>query len=171
MARQLYLTLALEAAPPPATTAKAFAVVRGVLARRGIAMPGLAMDNGAGLSRAARVTAGGLVRLLAAADRSDFRDVFESSLAVAAVDGTAQARFRDIPPGQALLKTGTLDGVRAVAGYVRAASGRRYALAAIVNDRNAAQAAGALEYVVQWVDSEGAAPARCATSPARGGCP
>jgi D-alanyl-D-alanine carboxypeptidase/D-alanyl-D-alanine-endopeptidase (penicillin-binding protein 4) len=146
-------------------------VVQRVLAQRQVAMPGLAMDNGAGLSRRARVTAGGLVRLLRAADRSTFRDAFADSLAVAAVDGTAQNRFRDIPPGEALLKTGTLDGVRAIAGYVHGGGGRRYAIAAMVNDRNAAQAASALEYLVQWVDTEGAAPQRCATSPARGGCP
>jgi D-alanyl-D-alanine carboxypeptidase/D-alanyl-D-alanine-endopeptidase (penicillin-binding protein 4) len=171
MARQLFLTLALEGAAPPATTQKAIGVVQRVLAQRQVAMPGLAMDNGAGLSRRARVTAGGLVRLLRAADRSTFRDAFADSLAVAAVDGTAQNRFRDIPPGEALLKTGTLDGVRAIAGYVHGGGGRRYAIAAMVNDRNAAQAASALEYLVQWVDTEGAAPQRCATSPARGGCP
>lgn len=170
MAREVFLTLALEAAPPPATPAKAFAVVRSVLAQRSVAMPGLHMDNGAGLSRNARATAAGLVRLLRAADASTFRDAFESSLAISAVDGTVQDRFREIP-GQALLKTGTLDGVRAIAGYVQAGSGRRYAVAAMVNDPHAAQAAGALEYLVQWVDTEGAAPVRCATSPARGGCP
>ena len=49
------------------------------------------------------------------------------------------------------------------------------AFAYVCNGRNektvAAQAGAALEYLVQWVDSEGALPARCTTSPARAGCP
>ena len=44
--------------------------------------------------------------------------------------------------GQALLKTGTLEGARAIAGYVIDADGRRWALAAIVNHPNAARRAG-----------------------------
>jgi D-alanyl-D-alanine carboxypeptidase/D-alanyl-D-alanine-endopeptidase (penicillin-binding protein 4) len=171
MARQVYLSLALAAGAPPATPRKAAAAVRGVLARRQVDIPGLVLDNGAGLSRRARITAGGLVRLLLAAERSPVRDAFVDSLAIAAVDGTVEHRFRDIPAGEAHLKTGTLDGVRAIAGYVQGASGRRYAIAAMVNDRHAARAAGALEYLVRWIDTEGTAPALCATSPARGGCP
>lgn len=152
MARQIFLTLALEAAPPPATPQKAFDVVRRFLALRKIAMPKLVMENGSGLSRSERATAGGLVRLLVAADRSAVREDFASSLGVAAVDGTVGQRFlSDSVGGQALLKTGTLEGVRAMAGYVLAADGHRYAVAAIVNDRNAARGGPALDYVVQWV--------------------
>ena len=152
MARQIFLTLALEAAPPPATPQKAFEVVRRFLALRKIAMPKLVMENGSGLSRSERATAGGLVRLLVAADRSAVREDFASSLGVAAVDGTVGQRFlSDSVGGQALLKTGTLEGVRAMAGYVLAADGHRYAVAAIVNDRNAARGGPALDYVVQWV--------------------
>ena len=53
--------------------------------------------------------------------------------------------------GQALLKTGTLEGVRALAGYVVEPTGRRFTVVAIVNDRNAARAGPALDYLVQWV--------------------
>ena len=54
-----------------------------------------------------------------AADASTVRDEFASSLAVAATDGTLQRRFQNgSVAGQALLKTGTLEGVRAIAGYV-----------------------------------------------------
>ena len=59
MARQIFLTLALEAAPPPATPAKAADVVRRFLALRRIALPKLVMENGSGLSRNERITAGG----------------------------------------------------------------------------------------------------------------
>jgi len=163
MARQVFLTLALEAAPPPATPAKAAEVVRRVLALRGVTMPRLVMENGSGLSRNERITAGNLVRLLIAADRSAVREDFASSLAVAAIDGTVERRFLSGPvAGQALLKTGSLEGVRALAGYVLDATGHRHAVAAIVNHPNAARAGPALDALVQWTYQNGATwdPAR-----------
>jgi D-alanyl-D-alanine carboxypeptidase/D-alanyl-D-alanine-endopeptidase (penicillin-binding protein 4) len=157
MARQIFLTLALEAAPPPATPQKAADVVRRFLALRKIAMPKLVMENGSGLSRHERVTAGGLVRLLLAADRSAVREDFASSLAVAAVDGTVERRFQTGPAaGQALLKTGSLEGVRALAGYVLDVQGHRYAVAAIINHPNAARGGAALDALVQWIYANGA---------------
>jgi D-alanyl-D-alanine carboxypeptidase/D-alanyl-D-alanine-endopeptidase (penicillin-binding protein 4) len=155
MARQVFLTLATADAPPPATTAGATAAVRRWLARRNLKMPELVLDNGSGLSRRERISAGSLARLLVAADASPVREEFASSLAVAATDGTVQRRFQDRSvAGQALLKTGTLEGVRALAGYVLDPDGRRYAIAAIVNHPNAARAASALDFLVQWVYRE-----------------
>jgi D-alanyl-D-alanine carboxypeptidase/D-alanyl-D-alanine-endopeptidase (penicillin-binding protein 4) len=152
MARQLFLTLATAGAPPPATTTGATAVVRRWLAGRKLGMPELVLDNGSGLSRRERISAGSLVRLLLAADASAVREEFASSLAVAAMDGTVQRRFQngDVA-GQALLKTGTLEGARALAGYVIDRDGRRYAVAAIVNHPHAAGSGGALDFLVQWV--------------------
>jgi D-alanyl-D-alanine carboxypeptidase/D-alanyl-D-alanine-endopeptidase (penicillin-binding protein 4) len=129
--------------------------VRRWLARRKLKMPELVLDNGSGLSRRERISAGSLARLLVAADASAVREEFASSLAVAAMDGTVQRRFQDRSvAGQALLKTGTLEGVRALAGYVLDPDGRRYAIAAIVNHPNAARAGGALDFLVQWVYRE-----------------
>ncbi len=152
MARQVFLTLAAASARPPATTAGAARAVAQWLARRRLRLPALVLDNGSGLSRRERVSAVGLAHLLLAADASAVRDEFESSLAVAAIDGTVARRFQDGGvAGQALLKTGTLDGVRALAGYVIDASGRRFAVAAIVNHPNAGRAQPAIDGLVQWV--------------------
>jgi len=85
------------------------------------------------------------------------REEFERSLAVAAIDGTVERRFRnDDVAGSALLKTGSLEGVRAIAGYVLDASGHRFSVVAIVNDRNAARARPALDDLVEWVYRNGA---------------
>ncbi|MFO1415209.1 MAG: D-alanyl-D-alanine carboxypeptidase/D-alanyl-D-alanine-endopeptidase [Burkholderiales bacterium] len=155
MARQVFLTLATAKHPPPATPALATEVVQGWLKEKKIPLTGLVLENGSGLSRRERVTANGLARLLAAADASPVREEFASSLAVAAVDGTVQKRFRDgSVAGQALLKTGTLEGVRALAGYVIDAQGRRYILVAIINHPNAGRGAPALDYLVQWIYEE-----------------
>jgi D-alanyl-D-alanine carboxypeptidase/D-alanyl-D-alanine-endopeptidase (penicillin-binding protein 4) len=108
------------------------------------------------LSRRERVTPIALNRLLLAADASSVREEFERSLAVAATDGTVERRFRDEDvAGQALLKTGTLEGVRALAGYVNDATGRRFTVVAIVNDRRAAQAWPAFDYLLRWVYRNG----------------
>jgi D-alanyl-D-alanine carboxypeptidase/D-alanyl-D-alanine-endopeptidase (penicillin-binding protein 4) len=157
MARQIFLTLAVASAAPPATPAKAVDAVKRWLAARKLAMPGLVLENGSGLSRRERTTPIALNRLLLAADASAVREEFERSLAVAAIDGTVERRFRDRDvAGQALLKTGSLEGVRALAGYVLDANGRRYSVVALVNDPHAARATPALDYLVQWVYRNGA---------------
>jgi D-alanyl-D-alanine carboxypeptidase/D-alanyl-D-alanine-endopeptidase (penicillin-binding protein 4) len=157
MARQIFLTLATMQSAAPATPAGAADTIKRWLASRKLAMPGLVLENGSGLSRHERTTAGAFNRLLIAANASKVRDEFASSLGVAAVDGTVERRFRNgSVAGQALLKTGSLDGVRALAGYVTDPSGRRFTVVAIVNDRNAARAAPALDYLVQWVYRYGA---------------
>ena len=152
MARQLFLTLATTAQPPPATTAGAAEAVRRWLARRKLPMRGLVLENGSGLSRQERVSASGLAYLLVAANASKVREEFASSLAVAATDGTVERRFQNgTVAGQALLKTGTLEGVRALAGYVIDAEGRRYIVVALINHPDAARGQAALDYLVQWV--------------------
>jgi D-alanyl-D-alanine carboxypeptidase/D-alanyl-D-alanine-endopeptidase (penicillin-binding protein 4) len=156
MARQIFLTLATTRHIPPATPALAADVVRKWVKEKKLAMPVLVLENGSGLSRKERITANGLAWLLASADRSAVREEFASSLAVAAMDGTLQKRFRDgSVAGQALLKTGSLEGVRALAGYVIDAEGRRFIVAAIINHPNAARGSAALDYLVQWVYREG----------------
>jgi len=163
MARQVFLTLATVDAPPPASVAGAAAAVKRWLSRRNLKMPELVLENGSGLSRRERISAGSLARLLLAADASPVRDEFASSLAVAATDGTVQRRFQNgSVAGQALLKTGTLEGVRALAGYVIDGGGRRFVVVAIVNHANSAMTQGALDALVQWVYREGATwtPAR-----------
>ena len=157
MARQIFLTLATTKHPPPATPALAADVVHKWVKEKKLNMPGLVLENGSGLSRRERATAAGLAHLLASADASKVREEFASSLAVAAMDGTVQKRFRDgTVAGQALLKTGSLEGVRALAGYVIDATGRRFIVVAIINHPNAARGAAALDYLVQWVYLEGA---------------
>ena len=114
-------------------------------------MPELVIENGSGLSRQERLSAGSLARLLDAADASPVREEFASSLAVAALDGTLQRRFQNgSVAGQALLKTGSLEGVRALAGYVIDAQGRRWTVVAMVNHPNASRAQSALDALVGW---------------------
>ena len=152
MARQVFLTMAATEYPPPATTAHASAVVRRWMRERNISSPDLLLENGSGLSRHERIAAQSLGRVLLAADQSKVRAEYLSSLAVAATDGTVRHRFEnDDVAEQALLKTGSLEGVRAIAGYVLVPNGRAFVVVCFVNHRNAAAAQPALDAFVKWL--------------------
>jgi D-alanyl-D-alanine carboxypeptidase/D-alanyl-D-alanine-endopeptidase (penicillin-binding protein 4) len=151
MAQQLLLTLAR--APADGATPATFESARAALAawwraRLGPDLPVPQVDNGAGLSREARVTAAALARLLQLAWASPWMPELLSSLPVVGVDGTL--RRSPLTPGVAHLKTGSLADVRAVAGYVHLPDGRRRVLVAIVNHPNARAAQGALDALVRW---------------------
>ncbi len=108
------------------------AIARWLSAYR-IAMPAVVIDNGAGLSRRSRASAAGLSALLAAGWRSPYRPEFLASLPLAAIDGTMRKRLRDTSlAGRARVKTGLINGIRAMAGYVHAADGRHYSVAMII---------------------------------------
>jgi D-alanyl-D-alanine carboxypeptidase/D-alanyl-D-alanine-endopeptidase (penicillin-binding protein 4) len=143
MARHLLLTLAAEKAGRPGTTANGQRLVAELLAARGIEIPGLVIENGAGLSRIERVTAAGLAGVLQDAARSPYAAEFQASLPLAAVDGTLRRRFRTPGmEGRVRMKTGNLQDVSALAGYVNAASGRNYVAVIILNHPGADSGAG-----------------------------
>lgn len=146
MAQQLFLTLALEK-----NGVASFAGARQLLrqwwqVRMGPLDAPPEADNGAGLSRSARLTAQALARMLQLAWASPLMPELLASLPIAGVDGT----LRRSPARAAHLKTGSLRDVLAIAGYVHAASGRRYVLVAIVNHANASAAAPLLEALIDW---------------------
>lgn len=124
---------------------------------QGLALPSLVIENGSGLSRQARISAGDMVTLLARAAGSPTARWFEASLPVVGIDGTMRTRLRMDPvAGQAQIKTGTLQNVRAIAGYVTAASGRRYALSLMINGKYPAERAlHAQDELLRWVYRHG----------------
>jgi D-alanyl-D-alanine carboxypeptidase/D-alanyl-D-alanine-endopeptidase (penicillin-binding protein 4) len=153
MARQIYLTLGAEASGKAANAERAESALRNWLEARGLAMPGLVLENGAGLSRVERLAAGALARLLSDAFASPLMPEFISSLPLVGIDGTM--RKRNGAAGNAHIKSGLLTEVRAIAGYVLAASGRRYAVAAIINHANARDGQAAHDALLQWLYSNG----------------
>ena len=156
MARQLFLTLSAETLKLPGQAERSARAVKTWLAEKKIGGDELVMENGSGLSRIERASAGMLGRLLVAAYRSPVMPEFMSSMPLVAYDGTMRRRLktRDIA-GQAHIKTGSLNDVRAIGGYVLAASGKRYAVIFIVNHGNAGGAQAAQDALLQWVYAEG----------------
>jgi D-alanyl-D-alanine carboxypeptidase/D-alanyl-D-alanine-endopeptidase (penicillin-binding protein 4) len=158
MARQLFLTLGMESGRRPASTEDAGAAIRSWLDARGLSVPELVLENGSGLSRRERISAEAMGRLLQAAWRSSVMPELMASLPVTATDGTMRKRLRQNGvAGQAHIKTGSLEGVRSIAGYVLDKSGRRWIVVFFVNHANAAGAQPAQDALLQWVYERGGA--------------
>ena len=153
MAHQLYLTLGAEQAGRPGTPEHAQRAVREWLSSRTLEMPELVLENGAGLSRIERVSPASLARLLVHAYASPLMPEFVSSLPLVGVDGTMKRRIGAV--GNAHVKSGLLVDVRAIAGYVHARSGRRYAVVSIINHPQAGDGQPAHEALLEWVFSHG----------------
>lgn len=126
MTRQLLLTLGAKQFGTPGTMEKGRQAVYSILAENGIDTKGIKLDNGSGLSRSAKISARQLADLLAQAYRDAYMPEFLASLALTGVDGTLVNRFRkDDIRGRSHLKTGTLDFVTAIAGYMLNRDGKR----------------------------------------------
>lgn len=143
MTRQIFLTLGAEAFGAPATLEKSRAALLQALADNDLVFDELVVDNGAGLSRDARISAASLMALLQSAWRHRYAMDFFASMPVPGVDGTLASRFERGPfVGQAYIKTGTLDHVSAVAGLVNSPDGGRYLLVMMINHPNVHKGAG-----------------------------
>lgn len=152
MARNLFLTIGAVADKPPGTPAKSVDVIGRFLRTQALSMPELTLANGSGLSREEHISANSLADLLQNANASSVAQVFVASLPVAGVDGTMRNRLRTEPVlGNAHIKTGTLNDVRAIAGYVAAANGESYVVVSFINDRHAAGARAAHDALLEWV--------------------
>jgi serine-type D-Ala-D-Ala carboxypeptidase/endopeptidase (penicillin-binding protein 4) len=152
MSRQLFLTLAAARGGAPATLERASAVVHEWLKTRGLAIPELVIENGSGLSRVERISARSLGELLIEAFRSPVMPELVASLPLAAADGTMRKRLKTADvAGQAHIKTGSLVGVRSIAGYVLDGRGRRVVVVFIVNHPNAGASQAAQDALLRWV--------------------
>ncbi len=126
------------------------------LQRAGIPAGEVRFEEGSGLSRHNVVTPRALVRLLEFMARHPQAAVFREALPVAGVDGTLRHRLRGTPAeGNARAKTGTLDLVAALAGYVASAAGESLAFALLLNQYSPPAgerpARAELDDVVNWL--------------------
>jgi len=102
------------------------------LRRAGIPTVGLAVADGSGLSRDNACTARQLALLLAHINGQPFGDLFRDSLSVAGAEGSLRRRLKDVA-GRVQAKTGTMTGVRGLAGYVSDDARPRFAFAVLFN--------------------------------------
>lgn len=112
------------------------AVVKAFLKQIGIPDDGIVQYDGSGLSRHDLITPAAVTALYAyMAKQSRFAAAWRDSLTIGGVDGTLRNRFKGTAAaGNIRGKTGTIDQVSALSGYMMTAGGEQVVLSIVVND-------------------------------------
>ena len=176
MARQLFLSLSLNKEAPtkntppinsqmgsllsinppaPASVELSEIALRSWVIKKGFDFPELALENGAGLSRKERISPLNLSLLLQDIQLSPFSAEIEASLPIVGVDGTLKKRLDNCAvTAHAHLKTGSLEGVKSIAGYVQSRSGKQWILVFIINHPNASAGQRAQDEMIEWIEQQ-----------------
>ena len=174
MARQLYLSLSLGKIPPalniplentstddtfpvtpqaPANVEKSEVILREWINKKGLDFPELVIENGAGLSRKARISAHSMASLLQDIQLSPYSAEIEASLPIAGVDGTMRKRHDNCAvTTHAHMKTGSLEGVKTIAGYLQSHSGKQWIFVFMINHPNASMGQQAQDELLEWLE-------------------
>jgi D-alanyl-D-alanine carboxypeptidase/D-alanyl-D-alanine-endopeptidase (penicillin-binding protein 4) len=136
IAEMVVKTLGAELKGTPGSWAKGLEVEEDLLAELGIPRGTYVLKNGSGLNDTNRFTARQLATLLQAVwKRFPVASEFVSSLGIAARDGTMRLRMEGTDAaGRLRAKTGTLERVTALSGYVQSLGGERFVFSVMVND-------------------------------------
>jgi D-alanyl-D-alanine carboxypeptidase/D-alanyl-D-alanine-endopeptidase (penicillin-binding protein 4) len=134
-----------------ASTAKSEQVLKAWLQAKGFNFSELVVENGAGLSRQERISASHLGALLGDAFHSPVMAELSASLPIYGVDGSLSKRKDGGLYGRAHLKTGSLENVRSIAGYVLDAKGRYWSMVFIANGTKAEATKPAQDALLNWI--------------------
>jgi serine-type D-Ala-D-Ala carboxypeptidase/endopeptidase (penicillin-binding protein 4) len=152
MARQLLLTIAAEQQQKPASELRGMLAVKSWLAAKGRNTDSIVIENGSGLSRIERVTANDLGQMLIDAYHGPTMPELMSSLPILSLDGTLMTRLKGTPvSAKAHMKTGSIQDVSAIAGYVLDEKNQRYVVVMLVNDTKASASKRAQDALINWV--------------------
>lgn len=144
-AEMVFKSISAEARGRPAKSAESADICTKWLDKNHLGDTGLVIKNGSGLFDANRVTAHSVVSLLRHAYRdSSLQTEFLAQLAIGGVDGTLAKRFRNLRATRVVrAKTGTLDDVIALSGYVLGPSGKGPVAFSILFNKVSGKGAGA----------------------------
>ncbi len=110
------------------------AVVASFLRKVGVPIDQFHLDDGCGLSKSNAVTAAAVTQVLTFDFAGPHAKVFMDTLAVAGADGTLEGRFaKSTLKGRVLAKTGTVNGVSCLSGYLHARDDQWYAFSILMN--------------------------------------
>jgi len=111
-------------------------VVRQFMVDAGVDDNDFFLYDGSGMSPDDLISPRAFTRLLSYASHQSWGNAFKASLPVAGVDGTLDNRFKDTRlKGRLWAKTGTLNEVNTLSGYINTDSGRTLAFSILVNGR------------------------------------
>jgi D-alanyl-D-alanine carboxypeptidase/D-alanyl-D-alanine-endopeptidase (penicillin-binding protein 4) len=150
----LYLKLLGRVYGRDGSFAQGVRVVKSFLAQAGVLPEDIVLFDGSGESHGDLVTPRALTTLLVYGARQSWGSAWWDSLPVGGVDGTLANRFTSGPlKGKVYAKTGTLDEVNSLSGYMTAASGNTLAFSILVNNRRPESAAAreAIDRIVEAV--------------------
>jgi D-alanyl-D-alanine carboxypeptidase/D-alanyl-D-alanine-endopeptidase (penicillin-binding protein 4) len=109
-------------------------VVKQFLQKVGIAPDAIVQWDGSGLSRHNLITPAAAVELYGFMLKHPYSLAFQNALPIGGVDGTLRNRFKNTAAqGNVHAKTGTLDQVASLSGYVNTASGERLVFSILTN--------------------------------------
>jgi D-alanyl-D-alanine carboxypeptidase/D-alanyl-D-alanine-endopeptidase (penicillin-binding protein 4) len=152
IARALYLSLSRVGDETQiASLAKSEQNLIAWLRKKGWNFSELVLENGAGLSRVERINATHLGLLLDDAFHSAVMPELMASLPIYGLDGSLIRRKESTLFGRAHLKTGSLENVRAIAGYVIDAKGRYWSVVFMANGDKAGETRKAQDALLTWV--------------------
>lgn len=118
-AEQLVKSVAAKKFGPPGSLPKGLKAMRDYIESLGVPRKSFVLDNGSGLTRLSSVSADDFIRLLYDIYVSPWRDDFIASLSIGGVDGTLARKFKGGKvTGKMHAKTGTLNEVKALSGYL-----------------------------------------------------
>lgn len=142
-AEQIFKTVSAEK-NGQGTWAGSVLLAREFLATLGLDPSHFQLRDGSGLSSGNRTSAADLVRFLRLMERHPHGELWRSTLAISGEkEGTLRHRLKDAAArGRVLAKTGSLERVSTLAGYVRADSGRTYVFAILLNGRGVTDGGG-----------------------------
>ncbi|HUF04719.1 MAG TPA: D-alanyl-D-alanine carboxypeptidase/D-alanyl-D-alanine-endopeptidase [Aridibacter sp.] len=113
---------------------KGMAVVNELLKKAGVSPDSVVQYDASGLSRHNLITPNASAMLYKYLDTARYSAFWKNSLTIGGVDGTLRRRFRGTnASGNVRGKTGTIDQVSALSGYVTSKAGERFAFAIITN--------------------------------------
>lgn len=151
MAKMLFLNMGAARFGAPATWPKGERAMRLWAAERGLMLPKSVIENGSGLSRIERLTAGSLAELLRWAMQQPAYYEFAASLPAVGIDGTQKNRFAGSAlSGRAWLKSGSLNVARNFAGYVMGPDGQRRVVVWLLNHPRAGLSSAAQDALLIW---------------------
>ena len=123
-----------DADPKQTTVEAGLEVVRTFLREAGVNTERLSLVDGSGLARSNLITAEATIQLLTYMSRHRHAQVFRDAQPLAGVEGTLRGRMKNTPAaGNVRAKTGTINNVAALSGYVTSAAGERLVFSLIIN--------------------------------------
>lgn len=135
IAEQVLKTLGAEKKGEPGSSSGGLAAIKEWLMEKGLWDPSIRMVNASGLSTENRISTAQMTRILNYVyEHGRYRWEFIGSLPVAGVDGTLRTRMKgEDAQGVLRAKTGSINGVYAMSGYVLPESGEPLAFSIIAN--------------------------------------